>query len=55
MYLKEHVFIHVIYDLILNIPVYSENYLYVTVTEIEPREREREVKQKSTVAKMASL
>lgn len=43
----------VIYDLILNIPVYSENYLYVRVRETEPRERE--VKQKSTVAEMASV
>ena len=39
--MKEQVFIYVIYDLILNIPVYSENYLYVRVREIEPREKEQ--------------
>ena len=41
MYMIEHVFIFVIYDLILNTPVYSEKYLYVRIRETEPREREQ--------------
>jgi len=39
--MKEQVFIYVIYDLILNTPVYSENYLYVRIRETELREREQ--------------
>lgn len=44
---------HIIYDLILNIPVYSPTNLHVRIRETE--HREREVKQKSVVAKEAVL